>query len=71
MGVIGYGKDCDQDQGIQSYHWKDNSILEIDLPSIKHTVSTVGGNSGSPLFIKRDGNFLAVGIHKAALKGAT
>ena len=41
-------------------------MLEVNLPGFKHLLSTLHGNSGSPIFTNKNGELLAIGIHKGA-----
>jgi V8-like Glu-specific endopeptidase len=67
LGIFGY-RDCGEKTADQKGFWKSNAH-QTDLPSIKHRLSTLAGNSGSPLLVKRNNKTLAIAIHKGGKKG--
>jgi hypothetical protein len=59
---------ADTAQQIKKGFWKSNAHL-VELPSIKHRLSTLTGNCGSPLFVKRNEKVIAIAIHKGGRNG--
>jgi hypothetical protein len=66
IALFGY-RDCTTTSAIQKGLWKD-SAHKTFLPTIRHYISTLGGNSGSPLLVRRNGATVAVAIHKGGRK---
>ena len=66
LGIVGYGHLSNQFNAIPTFLWKEKAIYKARPPSLKHILTTAPGDSGSPLLVERNGNLLAVGIHKGA-----
>lgn len=69
VGLSGYpGAFCSDEAAMQSFLWK-GKAHELDSFALNHKLSTFEGNSGSPLFVRREKSFLAIAIHKGSPKG--
>jgi hypothetical protein len=68
IALFGY-RDCEETKAVQKGLWKE-SAHETDLPTIRHRITTIAGNSGSPLLVKRNKKEVAIAIHKGERKGA-
>ena len=71
IGVIGYRvASCSDDTAIQSCLWKPNAhSVQSNGEVMRHQLSTLGGNSGSPILVKRGDKgerHAVIAIHKGA-----
>ena len=68
VGIIGYrSPSCSLDTAMQSCLWKSNCCnVESNGEVLRHQLSTLGGNSGSPILVKRGKKHAVIGIHKGA-----
>jgi V8-like Glu-specific endopeptidase len=66
LGLVGYpGVFCNADSAVQRSLWK-ASTHQVAGDALQHKLSTLVGNSGSPLLVRRGDKFFAVAIHKGA-----
>jgi V8-like Glu-specific endopeptidase len=66
IGIIGYrGGACDINNAFQSCLWKSNAH-KIHSYGLRHELTTLKGNSGSPILVKRNGGYVAIAIHKGS-----
>jgi V8-like Glu-specific endopeptidase len=66
IGIIGYrGGACDSSNASQSCLWKSNAH-EIQSFGLRHKLTTMQGNSGSPMLVRRNEGYVAIAIHKGS-----
>ena len=68
VGIIGYrAQSCAPHTAMQSCLWKANAhSVEAQGEVLRHKLSTLGGNSGSPILVKRGNKHAVIAIHKGA-----
>ena len=68
IGIIGYrNTSCSLDTAMQSCLWKPNAhSVQSNGEVLRHQLSTFGGNSGSPILVKRGKKHAVIAIHKGA-----
>lgn len=68
VSIIGYrAQSCDIDTAQQSCLWKSNAhSVDSDGITLRHHLSTLKGNSGSPILVKRENKHTVIAIHKGA-----
>ena len=68
IGIIGYrALSCSVNYAQQSCLWKSNCYsVESKGEVLRHQLSTLGGNSGSPILVKRGKKHAVIALHKGA-----